>query len=175
MVPPNNFVFIALPSISFVMTAAKSPYYSALSSLLSITFLFAFCPHRFNTCPATLAKYKDPQQLWYQHLFSCSLKIRLTALSFSVIAVLEPHPQYYFCFSCCTCPLAAFHHQIWPRSLKPVFSCTSRTPRLTTLPLFIHPHIVSIQVIFPAFVSGYCRAQPIHSHQTTAKSTQHTL
>lgn len=47
-VSPINFVFIASPSVSFVMTAAKLPHYSVLSSLLSITSLFAFCPHPFT-------------------------------------------------------------------------------------------------------------------------------
>lgn len=44
----HYFVLIALPSISFVMTAARSPHYSLLSSLLSITSLFAFHTHPFT-------------------------------------------------------------------------------------------------------------------------------
>lgn len=62
----HYFVFLALPSLSFVMTAAKSPHHSNLFSLPRFIYFFAFCTHPFihtllhwqalKNLPSTLAR-----------------------------------------------------------------------------------------------------------------------
>jgi len=77
----HYFVFIALPSVSFVMTAAKSPHYSALSSLHSITTTFTFCTHPFTHA---LLHWQMPKfHLSFDaSIYSClpSIRTRLTSV-----------------------------------------------------------------------------------------------
>lgn len=171
-VSSNNFVFIALCSVSFVMTAAKSPHYSALCSLLSITSQFPFCPHPFTHAllPWQNLKVHISRGTGIHFLFprNQAYSTFLHSHTSAGVCILS-----IICFSYCTFPLAVFH-RIWPRALKTVLSCTGRALRLTRLPLFIHPHIVSMQVFCPALASGCWGVQLIKSHQRTVKSTQNT-
>lgn len=94
----HYFVFLALPSISFVMTAAKSPHYSNFSSLPSFTYFFAFCTHPFihtllhwqalKNLPSTLARMLAVFSILPQNQADADLSLPVPACILSVISVL---------------------------------------------------------------------------------------